>query len=78
MTNNKIIMQKLKLLGIHIKTLREQRNISISCLAKKTGIKKEYLQKIEKGTAIKISIYKHLFKIANELEINFEQLFDFE
>ena len=75
---DKIVEQSFKLLGKHIKELREERNISIDYMSEKTGIRNEYLLKIENGTAIRISMYKHLYKIAKELNIKFAELFNFE
>lgn len=65
------------LLGNHIKKLREKRNLTIKDISVKTGIRVEYLQKIEKGLAYGVLIYKHLFKIAMVLQVEMFELFDF-
>lgn len=65
----------LKCLGIHIKNLREEKNITIKELSKKTGIRKEYLVKIERGTAYGVMLNRHLVKIANALNIKLYDLF---
>ena len=72
------VKEKFKKLGIQIKKLREARNLTTKELSEKTGIRKEYLQKIENGTAYGIVINKHLQKIAKELNIKLYQLFDLE
>jgi len=64
--------------GLHIKELREKRNISIEKLSDETGIKKEYLKKIENGNAYGVKINKHIFKIAKALKISFSEIFDFK
>ena len=70
--------QKFKLLGIQIKKLRDERNLTIKELSEKTGIKKEYLEKIENRTAYGVLIDKHLLKIAKALKVHFYQLLEFE
>ena len=65
-------------LGLHIKNLREERDISIKELSKKTGIREEYLTKIENGTAYGVMLERHLAKIAKVFEIKFSQLFEFD
>lgn len=72
---NDKIKNTFKCLGLNIKNLREERNISIKELSKKTGIRKEYLEKIESGKAYRIGINRHLCKIANALEIKLYDLF---
>ena len=47
-------------------------------MSEKTGIRKEYLRKIENGTAYGLLLDKHLLKIAIALNIHFYQLMDFE
>lgn len=45
-------------------------------LSKRTGIRKEYLKKIEEGTAYGVSLSRHIVKIANALEINIYEIFE--
>lgn len=78
MQNNKVIKQNFEKLGKRIQKLREEKNISLIEMSCKTGIRKEYLQKIEKGTAYGILIGRHLIKIANAFEINIYDLFQYE
>ena len=72
------VKETLKKLGMHIKELREEQEISTTELAQKTGIRKEYLEKIEDGRAYGVRMEKHLLKISKGLGIKFYQLFDFE
>lgn len=66
-----------KLLGTNIKNKRETANLSIKDLSELTGIRKEYLKKIENGTAYRVLIDKHLAKIADALKVPLRSLFDF-
>ncbi|MBE7702878.1 MAG: helix-turn-helix domain-containing protein [Cyanobacteria bacterium SIG28] len=75
---NEYFKQKLILLGLRIKQLREERNLTIKDVALKTGIRIQYLQKIEKGLAYGVLIDKHLLKIANALSVKLGELFDFQ
>ena len=74
---NEIIKQDFILLGLHIKNLREERNLTIKDIALKTGIRAQYLKKIENGTAYGVRIEKHLYKIAEALSIKFVEIFKF-
>ena len=65
-------------LGLHIRMLREKRQLSLKELSKITGIRKEYLSKIEQGNAYGILIERHLFKIAKSFDIKLSELLDFE
>ncbi len=65
-------------LGIHIRMLREKRQLSLKELSKITGIRKEYLSKIEQGNAYGILIERHLLKIAKSFDIKLSELLDFE
>ena len=64
-------------LGQNIKNKRENRQITIKQLSKITGIRKEYLNKIELGTAYGVMMEKHLLKISTALKIKLVDLFDF-
>ena len=74
MNTNEKIKISLNKLGLKIKKLREEKNISIKELALKTGIRKEYLIKIENGTAYGIIIERHMIKIAQALNIKIYEL----
>ena len=73
-----MVLLPFKTFGKHIKKLREERSITIEELSEKTGIRKEYLLKIENGTAYGVKIEKHFFRIAKGLKISFSVLFNFE
>ena len=66
------------LLGQHIKNLREERNMTLKEMSQKTGIRVEYLKRIEAGIAYRVKINEHLYKIAKALKITMVELFDFE
>lgn len=76
--NNEKLKQDFILLGLHIKKLREERNLTIKDVALKTGIRVQYLRKIENGTAYGVKIEKHLHKISKALSINFVEIFKFK
>ena len=67
---------KFKKRGQQIQILRNIRGICIEKFSKATGIRKEYLEKIEKGNAYGIKIDKHLIKIAKVLNIKLSELFE--
>ena len=46
----------IKILGMNVKKIRLVKNISIKELSEKTGIRENYLKKIEKGEAVGITI----------------------
>lgn len=75
---SKQIKESFTKLGLHIKQLREDRSINIKELSIRTGIRKEYLKKIEKGTAYGVMIERHLVKIAKTFNIKLFELFDYE
>ena len=59
---------------INIKTIRENKGISINNLSKITNIRKDYLYKIEDLTQnISLNIYK-LYKIALSLDVKLSDL----
>lgn len=74
--------EKIKLsfikLGLRIKELRENQNTDLKELSAKTGIRKEYLAKIEKGIAYGVTVQGHLVKIAKAFEVKLSELFDFD
>ena len=64
-------MTKEKVLEIfrkNVKRTRLERNLTIKKLAAKSGIRKEYLQKIEEAKAPEVST-RHLFLLAEALKI---------
>ncbi len=75
---SKKIKIAFKQLGQQIQNLREERCMDINELSKKTGIRKEYLNKIEKGVAYGVLLEKHLVKIAKALNVKLSELLDFE
>ena len=68
--------QFYKQLGKRIKFLREQRGLTQQALAEKSGISLNYLGKIE--VAMNKPRLKTIFKIAEALEINPYEFFNFE
>lgn len=52
--------------------------MTIKELSEKTGIRKEYLRKIENGKAYGVLFDKHLLKIAIALNTKISDLFDFD
>lgn len=78
MNIDKKLEKSLKQFGLHIKKLREKRCITLNELAEKTRIRKDYLQKIENGTAYGVKLENHLLKIAKVLKISLYELFNFE
>ena len=76
--NNEKLKQDFILLGLHIKKLREERNLTIKDVALKTGIRVQYLRKIENGTAYGVRIEGHLYKISKAFSINFVEIFKFK
>ena len=70
--------QECILLGKHITKLREERSITIKELSIKTGIRPQYLKKIEAGIAYRVSLTKHLLKIVKALKITFSELFRYK
>ncbi len=66
------------LIGQHIKNLREERNMTLKEMSQKTGIRVEYLKRIEAGTAYRVKVMEHLYEIAKALKITMVELFSFE
>ena len=64
-------------LGKRIKEQREKRQITIKELSEKTGIRAEYLKKIENGKAYGVMIDKHILIIAIALKVKIHELFEF-
>ena len=76
------IDEKLKqdfiLLGKHIRKLREEKSLTIKDVSLKTGIRVQYLQKIEKGFAYGVRLEKHLLKIAITLQVKMSELLNYK
>ena len=75
---NEKVKQDFILLGKHLRKLREEKNLTIKDVSQKTGIRLQYLQKIEDGLAYRVTLEKHLVKIAKALSLNFSELFNFK
>ena len=54
--------------GINIRIFREERNMTIEHLSQITGIRVDYLKKIESGTAFRLST-KHIFIFAKAFKL---------
>lgn len=78
MNINEKVKQDFMLLGQNIRKLREERNLTIKETSQKTGIRPQYLQKIEAGLAYGVMIEKHLVPLAKVFKIKFHELFDFK
>ena len=65
-----------KLLGKRIKLLRENKNLTQENLAEKSSLSLDYIGKIE--VSINKPGLRALLKIANALEVDIKELFDFE
>lgn len=63
-------------LGKRIQKFREEKGISVKELSEKTGIRQEYIKKIENGKAYGVTIDNHLLKISIALKTKFSNLFD--
>ena len=76
------IDEKLKqdfiLLGKHVKNLREEKRLTLKDVSVKTGIRVQYLDKIEKGIAYGVLIDKHLLKIAIVLQVKMSELLNYK
>lgn len=66
----------LKILGAHVRKLRQDRGLTQKALSNKMDKDLQSLQRVERG-AINPSVY-YLLEIANALEISLSKLFDFE
>lgn len=74
--NKKITSQDYELItiiGKNIQDIRINKNISIEELSKKTKIKENYLKRIEKGLAIRMTLGQ-LFEIAIALKVQPSEL----
>lgn len=76
MNNDENFILFCKNLGNKIKIKRKQRHISIEELSNITGIRVEYLKKIELGEAKGVLIEEHLSKIAKVIKVKLADLFD--
>jgi transcriptional regulator with XRE-family HTH domain len=66
----------LKKLGINLRRIRKQKNISATELSDKTGICKIYIYKIESGKAYAVAIEKHIYRIACALGVKCSFIFE--
>ncbi len=57
-----------KIFGQNVQNARIEKGITLDELSQKTGIRKQYLIKIEKGEAVRITA-SHLFIIAEGLNV---------
>ncbi len=67
------IKYKFKQLGRNIKELREKYNLSLNELSIKSGIRKQYLQKIENGNAYGFAV-SHLEKLVIAFDGNLKDI----
>lgn len=58
----------LKFFGQNVKKNRKKKGVTIEELSLKTGIRKQYLEKIERGEAFGVRT-SHLFIIADALDV---------
>ena len=61
--------EMLQLLGQRIKYYRELKGLTLNQMSELTGIKKNYLKRIDKGNASSVSIL-HLVKMSEVLDIS--------
>lgn len=66
-----------RLLGKNIEKVRKKECMTLEELSKITEIKKEYLKKIENGTAYEMKLVKHTAKISSALKVKLSDLFDY-
>ena len=78
MNINEKVKQDFMLLGQNIRKLREERNLTIKETSQKTGIRPQYLQKIEAGLAYGVMVEKHHVPLVKVFKIKFHELFDFK
>lgn len=74
---NKKYEKYLKLIGKQIKNTRKEKRMKLQDLSGLTGIRAEYLKKIEEGKATGMRICKHLSVTAKALNVKLYNLFDF-
>ncbi|MCK4827850.1 helix-turn-helix domain-containing protein [bacterium] len=67
-------MYDLKILGRNIKRCRQVRGLTQEDLAKKVGLTKDTISKIELGKQENVGL-KYLISISRELNVELEQLF---
>ena len=75
---NEELKQDFILLGKHVKNLREEKRLTLKDVSVKTGIRVQYLDKIEKGIAYGVLIDKHLLKIAIVLQVKMSELLNYK
>ena len=77
MNYDKSFIEICRKLGENIQKCREEKGMTIKELAEKTGIRKEYIKKIEDGKAYGVLLDRHIFKIAEGLNIKLSKLLTF-
>jgi len=77
MEYSKRFLETCRKLGKNVKKFREEKGMTINELAEKTGLRKEYLKKIEEGKAYGVLLEKHLLKIAKGLNVKLSVLLNF-
>lgn len=65
---NTTFEQRMVLLGNRLKEIRQQKNITINELSKKSGLSARYIKKIENGQAFNINI-RHVYLLYTSLEL---------
>lgn len=65
---NTTFEQRMGLLGNRLKEIRQQKNITINELSKKSGLSARYIKKIENGQAFNINI-RHVYLLYTSLEL---------
>ena len=73
MSNERIKNTRCKTLGLSIKRIREQKNLSQEKLAEAADIHTSYIGQIERG--LRYPSLKVLFRIADALNIKISELF---
>lgn len=72
------IKRNFVLFGENVKMLREERNMTLKELAQKTGMRVEYLKKIEQGSAYGMRICTNVVKPAKAFNVPVSLMFRFD
>lgn len=72
------IKRNFVLFGENVKMLREERNMTLKELSQKTGMRVEYLKKIEQGSAYGMRICTHVVKLAKAFNVPVSLMFRFD
>ena len=65
----------IKIIGIRIRRIREERCYTYSALSRQTGISVAYLNKIEKGNIKKFLCHKKMYTLKNFFDCSWDYLF---